>query len=97
MSGQPNPLDVLREALRVPPEGHRRLCATREPGNAECDCFMRFYTPALDALAQVETLMEAANEVVVALDTPHERDDGWDDPDTGEWVSVPARAVGRAA
>lgn len=50
--------DTVREALRVPPEGHHRFCATRRADDAECDCFMRSYTPALAALDALVSLAE---------------------------------------
>lgn len=46
----------------------------------------------LAALADLQALAEAAEAVTDALTTPHERDEGWEDVDTGEWVSMPGKA-----
>jgi hypothetical protein len=55
---QPADVDALEEkvqkGLRVPPEGHHRLCESRQ--GRECDCFMQWYTPALDALSELREL-----------------------------------------
>lgn len=58
--------DTVREALRVPPEGHHRRCNTWD--DAECDCYMCDYDPALAAIARLEAAEAERRRLREALD-----------------------------
>lgn len=80
-----DPLDTIEEALHLPDDHHSR-CESRN--GKPCDCYMRSYTPTIEALALVRERLRRAEAVVEAAERYERRRQSSISPPEGSWQPV---------